>query len=229
MTVLDSLRIGRPVPFGPRDDRSSIGTRATTDAPVMAGPTGLVGDAVGDIRLHGGPDKAIHHYPAGHYAAWTAELPDIAGRFLPGAMGENFSASGLTEADVCLGDRFRLGQALLELSQSRQPCWKLNHHFGVPDMARRVQDSGRTGWYWRVIEPGLVAAGDRFDLAARPSPGWTLARVRRLLYVDTLDRAVLSEFLSLPGLTPSWARLATRRLETAAVEDWSLRLDGQSR
>ncbi len=226
MTLLDRLGIGRPVPFGPRDDRSSIATRRPVTAPVIAGPLGLAGDAVGDPTVHGGADKAIHHYPADHYAAWAADLPDLAARFIPGAFGENFSTAGLTEADVCLGDRWRLGGALLELSQSRQPCWKLNHHFGVRDMARRVQATGRTGWYWRVIEGGPVAAGDSFVRIARPHPGWSIARVQHLLYVDTLDRTALAAFLDLPGLTPSWRRLATRRLETASVEDWSGRLDG---
>ncbi len=229
MITLDRLGVGRPVPFGPRDDRSSIATRTATAAPVMAGPMGLAGDEVGDPRLHGGVDKAIHHYPADHYAAWAADLPEQAGRFMPGAFGENFSAAGLTEADVCLGDRYRVGGALLELSQSRQPCWKLNPRFGVRDMARRVQATGRTGWYWRVIEGGAVAAGDTFTPIARPHPGWTLARVQHLLYVNMLDRDALAEFLALPGLTPSWRRLAARRLETAAVEDWSGRLDGKSR
>lgn len=229
MIVLDQIRVGRPASFGPRGDRSSIATRSAVAGPVMAGSAGLAGDEVGDAGLHGAPDKAIHHYPADHYAAWAADLPALAGRFMPGAMGENFSASGLTEAMVCLGDRFRLGRALLELSQARQPCWKLNVRFDQRDMARRVQDSGRTGWYWRVVEPGLVAAGDGFELVARPHPAWTLARVHRLLYVDMLDRDALAEFIALPGLTPSWMRLATRRLDSAAVEDWLPRLEGQSR
>ena len=133
---------------------------------------------------------------------------------------------GWTEADVCIGDLFRLGSALVELSQARQPCWKLNLRFGLPDMARRVQDSGRTGWYLRVLVPGSVAAGDRMTLTARPNPGWDLARVQRLLYRDAVDREALAEFAGLAGLSASWRALAMRRLESGAFEDWAPRLSG---
>jgi MOSC domain-containing protein YiiM len=121
---------------------------------------------------------------------------------------------------------FRLGSALVELSQARQPCWKLNLRFGLPDMARRVQDSGRTGWYLRVLVPGSVAAGDRMTLTARPNPGWDLARVQRLLYRDAVDREALAEFAGLAGLSASWRALAMRRLKSGAFEDWAPRLSG---
>ena len=112
---------------------------------------------------HGGPEKAVHHYPFDHYEAWRTELGDIGLLRQPGAFGENLSAVGLTEADVAVGDVFRLGSAIVEVSQGRQPCWKLNERFGQPTVAKSVQASGRTGWYYRVIETGLVA----------PMPSWS--------------------------------------------------------
>ena len=118
-----------------------------------------------------------------------------------------------------------LGLALLEASQGRQPCWKLNLRFDVPDMARRVQESGRSGWYFRVIEPGMVAAGDRGVLVERPHPAWSLARVSHLLYHDRMNRPALAELAGLPGLTESWKRLAEARLASGRTEDWSRRIE----
>jgi MOSC domain-containing protein YiiM len=153
------------------------------------------------------------------------ELPDHAERFRPGAFGENLAIVGATEADFCLGDHWGVGGALLEISQGRQPCWKLNVRFDVPDMARRVQESGRSGWYFRVIEPGMVAAGDSGVLTDRPHPDWSLARVSHLLYHDRLNRPALAHLARLPGLTESWKRLAEARLASGRTEDWSRRIE----
>lgn len=218
------LRIGRPVPFGPRGEPSAIDKRPVA-GPLRATATGLAGDAQGDPQRHGGPDKAIHAYPAAHYRAWAADLPTAADRFLPGAFGENLVIAGATEADICLGDRWRAGGVLLEVSQGRQPCWKLNLRFGRPDMARRVQDSGRTGWYFRVLEEGDLEAGQGARLVARPHPDWPLSRVAELLYRAPLDRAALAAFAALPGLPASWRRLAENRLASGRVEDWRPRLE----
>jgi MOSC domain-containing protein YiiM len=149
----------------------------------------------------------------------------MAARFCPGGFGENLVVEGATERDICLGDHWRIGGALLKVSQSRQPCWKLNLRFDVADMARRVQTSGRTGWYFRVLEPGQMEAGTTASLALRPHPEWPLTRVARLLYHDALDLDALAALADLPGLPEGWRRLAMRRIENGAVEDWTRRLD----
>ncbi|KFA38520.1 molybdenum cofactor sulfurase, partial [Xanthomonas vasicola pv. musacearum NCPPB 4384] len=150
---IDSVAIGRVRDFTRPGSRSAIDKRALQGA-VQVGIEGLEGDEQGDLRVHGGPDKAIHHYPRDHYAAWRNELGTHALLEAAGAFGENLSSVGLTEADVCLGDRFALGTAVVEVSQLRQPCWKLSDRFGVRELARRVQETGRTGWYYRVLQPG---------------------------------------------------------------------------
>lgn len=224
---LDAVLVGRCAPLGPAGVPSGIAKQPVTH-PVAVGPLGLDGDEQGDRRHHGGPEKAVHHYPGDHhYATWRRELPGPPPVLeAPGAFGENLATHGLTEATVCLGDLWRAGTALLQVSQARQPCWKLDHRFAVPGMARRVQASGRTGWYYRVVAPGRVGPGDTLALVERPLPDWPLTRLLRALYVDRLDRTALAEIAGLTLLAPSWRSLAARRLEHGRVEDWTARLDG---
>lgn len=161
---------------------------------------------------------------APRYRDWAEELPGLAPRFRPGAFGENLVVEGAVEADICLGDRWRLGHALLEVSQARQPCWRLNLSFERADMARRVQASGRTGWYFRVLEAREIAPGQSARLLARPHPEWGLDRVWRLLYRDRLNTAALAEFVVLPTLPERWRNMARARLANGRTEDWTRRL-----
>lgn len=223
-TPVDSVLTGQAVPYTRPGTRSAI-ARQPLAGVAQVGVLGIAGDEQGDRRVHGGLDKALHHYAFDHYLAWRRDLGDIAVLARPGAFGENLSTRGLTEADVCLGDRLRIGSVLLEVSQSRQPCWKLNDRFGVADMALRVQQTGRTGWYYRVLEPGTLQAGDALDLVARPHPGWNLLRLIDVLYRQPLDIPVLESMQELP-LTPSWHRLVAGRLASRQVESWSARIKG---
>lgn len=225
--TIDAVLTGRAVDYTRPGSRSAIDKRAV-EGPVRIGPEGLAGDEQGDRRVHGGPDKAIHHYPRDHYASWQGEVGAHALLQAAGAFGENISTAGITEADVCLGDRLRLGSALVEVSQARQPCWKLSDRFGIADMARRVQDSGRSGWYYRVLETGTVQAGDTLALVDRPHPHWPLPRLSELLYRRTLDRDELHGALALP-LVPSWRKLFERRLQQGDTESWDSRLGGPAR
>ena len=130
---LDALLTGRARPFTRPGSRSGI-TKSPRDGALRVTSVGLEGDEQGDLRVHGGVEKAIHHYPREHYAAWIAELGEHPLLMQAGAFGENFSTHGWSEADVCLGDRVRAGTALLEVSQGRMPCWKLNDRFEVAGM-----------------------------------------------------------------------------------------------
>lgn len=225
--TIDAVLTGRAVDYTRPGSRSAIDKRAV-EGPVRIGPEGLAGDEQGDRRVHGGPDKAIHHYPRDHYASWQGEVGAHALLQAAGAFGENISTAGITEADICLGDRLRLGSALVEVSQARQPCWKLSDRFGIADMARRVQDSGRSGWYYRVLETGTVQAGDTLAVVDRPHPDWPLPRLSELLYRRTLDRDELHGALALP-LVPSWRKLFERRLQQGDTESWDSRLGGPAR
>lgn len=188
---------------------------------------GLVGDEQGDLRAHGGPDKAVHCYAWSHYPYWRELLPGNAMLEAPGAFGENLSLEGVDEHTVCVADRWRIGTALFEVSQGRQPCYKLNLRFGIRDMALRVQDTLRAGWYLRVLEPGSLGAGDRIELVDRPCGSHTIADLLALIRDREVDPARIAPVLELP-LTPSWRKLFERRLLSGQVEAWGKRIEGSS-
>lgn len=131
--------------------------------PVAVGRLGLDGDAQADRRLHGGPGKAVYAYPLEHYEFWRTQRR-LAGRgdtpLVHGALGENLTVQGLLEEACWIGDRLALGTALLEVSEVRTPCFKLNVKMGLAHAARLMDQSGHTGFYLRVIQPGTITAGD---------------------------------------------------------------------
>jgi MOSC domain-containing protein YiiM len=202
---------------------SSAIQKAALGIPVEVTRLGLVGDEHADLRIHGGVDKAVHCYPWPHYALWREELPGLDLLHRPGAFGENFSVEGLDEHTVCIGDRWRIGSAEFEVSQGRQPCQKLNLRFEVPHMAARVQQTARAGWYFRVIEPGIVRASDALELRARPHPAHSVASLLELIRDRETDAGKLAAVLELP-LTSSWRRLFERRVQTGSAEDWTQRI-----
>lgn len=228
---IDALLMGQVKPLGARQAPSGIDKYAV-EGFLVFNELGFVDDAQGDLKAHGGVDKAIHHYPFDHYSSWVSffeekgleiDGPDMS---RPGAFGENISTVGFKESDVCLGDIFQLGSGVVQISQGRQPCWKLNERFSEKTMARSVQKTGRTGWYYRVLEEGAVQTGDKLQLKERLASDWDLARVTNLLYVDVNNLGAFEEMVKLPFLAASWKQLAERRLAKGEVEDWKRRLDG---
>lgn len=188
--------------------------------------TGFMSDAQADLRLHGGPDKAVHHYPADHYSAWQSEKFETSFAFRAGSFGENISTAGIVEHDVCLGDIFELGTARVQISQGRQPCWKLNMHTRVPEIARHVQQTGKTGWYYRVLQQGEVKVGDQLKLIERPVEQWPLDRLIKARFEQNLSRDVAKELSNIPELAKNWRQHFYKRAFTEFVEDQSPRLVG---
>jgi MOSC domain-containing protein YiiM len=224
---LRAVLVGTARPFARAGVVSAIDKRCV-DGSVLIGTEGLESDEQGDRNVHGGPDKAVHCYAWQHYASWQRELPACPIFQAPGAFGENFSVEVLDETLVCLGDQWQVGTALVEVSQGRQPCWKLNHRFEVSDMAARVQRTLRAGWYLRVLQPGMVVAGAVMVLKARPHAAWSIARLLSIISERDCNPALLEEVLALP-LTPSWRKPFSCRLESGAAENWASRLTGLPR
>ncbi|HGF7201094.1 TPA: MOSC domain-containing protein [Vibrio cholerae] len=221
--VINCILAGQTVAF-------AHGSQSAIDKKIMHGrqrvtQLGFINDQQGDPRFHGGIQKALHIYPSEHYPIWQQELGNKPIFQTVGAFGENLSSTGITEAFICLKDKIRIGSTLLEVSQGRMPCWKLNVRFNQKDMATRLQDTLRTGWYFRVLEEGDIGADDEILLCERPYPNWSLARIMSAVFTGQLDQEELSDIAQLP-LVESWGKLITRRLETGQVEDWEMRLIG---
>lgn len=183
------------------------------DGPLQLGPEGFQGDHQADRRVHGGPDKAVHLYPADHYARLAAAFPEAADQLVAGSLGENLSTFGLTEADVCVGDVFALGSARLQVCQPRSPCWKIDTRFGVDGMAALIAETGMTGWYWRVVEPGEARSGDSLVLNERPRDGMTLADAMAIWRAHRPSLADLERIADAPGIAAGWRRKVLERAD----------------
>ena len=189
---------------------------------IWLGSAGLDGDGHGDSKRHGGSEKAVHVYPSEHFRFWREALGvDGIG---PGAFGENFATSGATEAGVCIGDIYEVGEALVQVSQPRRPCWRLARRWRRRDLALLMQRSGHTGWYLRVLRPGYVAPRQPLTLTERPFPEWTVVRTNELLY-ETAEPRTLERLADCPALAEGCRVRLVERLQGAA-EDPMPRLYG---
>jgi MOSC domain-containing protein YiiM len=224
MFAIKQMYAGAVAPLGPKGVPSGI-RKSAVPPPWIVTQYGLVGDAQGDLVHHGGPEKAIHHYPVEHYAAWMREDSSLTDALAcPPVFGENIAIGGMTEQSVHLGDVYRLGSALLQVCQGRQPCWKLNVRLGRKVIAYKMQSSGRTGWYYRVLQAGEAVPGDGLKLVDRPNPALPLSKLIALVFSRAIDVDELARVLDVPELSSSWQSLLRRRLETMKVEEWSGRL-----
>ncbi|MEO6716808.1 MAG: MOSC domain-containing protein [Novosphingobium sp.] len=208
-----SVLTGTITPFRAPDETSAI-AKCPRAGPIAIGLLGLSGDEQADRVHHGGPDKAIHHYPYDHYPSWRSEIGDHPLLSSPGGFGENISTHGLLECEVCIGDRFRLGTALVELSHGRTPCWKISHRFGLPKLTAQVLKTGRTGWYYRVLEPGTVQTDDTIELVKRSQPEWTTQRTFDLIVCGKgkHDPAALRALAGMEVLAAAWRETAVEAL-----------------
>jgi MOSC domain-containing protein YiiM len=176
----------------------------------MLRTTNLDGDRQADLSVHGGPNKAVYCYPGEHYAAWNAELPDPSRT--SGAFGENFTTEGLLETAVSIGDRYRVGSAVVRVTTPRLPCFKLAAKFQRDDMIERFVRSGRCGFYFSVIEEGEVGGGDEFELLGREEPTLTIAEINELYTAKLPDRETLQRSLDVKLLPESWRMRFRARL-----------------
>jgi MOSC domain-containing protein YiiM len=205
---LVSLQVGMPQHLGnadatDQDDQPwySGFIKLPVDRPLMARRTNLDGDGQADLKVHGGPDKAILAYSADHYPSWQTVLQR---EFPYGAFGENLSIAGASEADYCIGDVLELGQARLQVSQPRQPCWKLARRWGVDQLSAAVIKSGRSGWYLRVLAEGMVETGQSLRLLERPCPEFPVAWVNQLRYRQRTDQAAVERLATCELLSQTW-------------------------
>jgi MOSC domain-containing protein YiiM len=171
------------------------------DGPVMMRQLDLDGDRQADLSVHGGPYKAVYAYPSEHYAFWRKELP---GMDLPwGQFGENLTTEGLNEKDTHIGDVLRVGQATVQVTQPRVPCCKLAAKFQRDDILKRFLQSGRSGFYFAVIEEGLVAAGDAIERIQEDENGIAVSDINQLYY-HGIDVPLMRRVIQLNALPIDW-------------------------
>lgn len=203
-TPITAIYIGR-VQLMPGDSRTTGIFKHAVTGPLQVGIEGLEGDQQADRRVHGGPGKALHHFPVANYRRLADRFPDLAAAFVPGALGENITTPDLDEGDVFIGDTFAFGSARIQLSQPRRPCWKIDARFGLEGIALFVEAQGLAGWYYRVLEPGTVRSGDELKLLDRHPESLSLREFHALAHAHRPMVAELMRLAHLAGLEPSWA------------------------
>jgi MOSC domain-containing protein YiiM len=216
MTRVVSCNVGKPVLA-----RSPSGTVLTgifkypVQGIVKVGRLNLDGDQQADLTVHGGFHKAVYAYPSEHYEYWREQLPHTD---LPwGMFGENLTTEGLLESGVYIGDRYRIGSALLQVTQPRMPCFKLALKFNRPEMVKRFWASGRSGFYLSVVEEGELRQENPIELVARGEPAVSIAEVLKLYRHRAPERTDLERALAAP-LSSEWKTELRERLWTLPPE-----------
>ncbi|MDX2321184.1 MAG: MOSC domain-containing protein [Moritella sp.] len=188
---------------------------------------GLAGDTSADKKYHGGLERALHQYPIEHYTFWQQAFTprnNQQPKFAAPGMGENISAVGMNEDNVCIGDQYQWGEAVIEVSQPRMPCHNLNARWDTVNISVQMQTLSRCGWLYRVIKPGMVEPNDVLICIKRLESPTTVKQVCELFFSEPLNSVNLTRLIEMPALSPIWGEIATTRLATNTVENWNFRL-----
>ncbi|MGE0483760.1 MAG: MOSC domain-containing protein [Gammaproteobacteria bacterium] len=211
---LPILALYRATAPGTFDDGTASGIfKQAVAGAVTLGRNGLDGDVQVDRSVHGGADQALHHYPAEHYPRLATAFPRAARDLVPGSIGENLATHGLAEADVCLGDVFAVGAVRLQVTAPRRPCWKIDRRYDARGMAAFIIDAGLTGWYYRVLDGGTLAAGAQMACIERLPCAPSIAEFHATLRAVRPPREALERFADLGALPAAWRRRLRERLD----------------
>lgn len=196
-----NVNLPREVPWRGEQILTSI-FKSPVTGPRKLSRLNVNGDAQADLSVHGGIHKAVYGYPVEHYDYWRAALSDI--NLTWGMFGENFTTEGLLEDQVYIGERFQIGTAEIQVTEPRLPCYKLGIRFGRTEMVKRFLASGRTGFYFAVLKPGVVEAGQGFERTHRPAHGITIADLVRVLAFDPDDLVTMQRIVQIEDLSDGW-------------------------
>lgn len=213
---LVSLNVGKPVAIahGAKEVLSGI-FKQPSKLTHMLTFTGLQGDGQGDTDHHGGPDKAVCVYFEKRYSYWREQFE---GPFEYGAFGENFTLTNWTEDDLCIGDIVQAGEVILQVSQPRQPCYKLSLRHQLPELSERVQREGYTGFYFRVLQVGSMKVGTELSITHKHPKRKTITEANRVMYIDKEDLQGIRELLEVQELARSWQDTLGSRLKRLQQE-----------
>ena len=199
----------RPLPVS---GRPTAMYKTPIAAPIELGTLGLAGDEHADTRAHGGPDKAVHLYPGTHYVKLATQFADAQAQLVRGSMGENLATTELDEHGVRIGDVWQLGTAQIQVCQPRNPCWKIDERFGAEGMALYIDQHILTGWYWRVLEPGVVSPTDALVLLHPNTQAPSLYEAMRLWREHRPSLDQLAQLAETTGIAPNWQDKIRQRL-----------------
>lgn len=211
-TTIEAVFIGSLSPLPPEGQPTGI-FKQRVRGPVRVTREGLLGDEHGDPRVHGGPEKAVHYFAAENHERFADALGVPAAELRPGVLGENLSGHGLVEADLCIGDVYAAGSSRLQLSQPRRPCWRIDNRLSRPKANLVLSELGCPGWYFRVLEPGTLAAGGELRLVERNPDPISVARLLRAGAAHRPQPGELRTIAATPGLNSDWAQRLVRRAE----------------
>jgi len=222
-SIIDELRLGKIGKLLSID--SAINKQVIDSSRVSF--FGLAGDEQADKVFHGGKERAILQYDSAHYKQLSDQFPNSSHLLAVGSFGENLVATGMSERNICIGDIVEAGTVILQVTQPRQPCFKLNYRFNEPTISRFSQNNCKTGWFYRVLVEGTIKKGDTIKVTKRPYPHWTIAKVQHYLYIETDNLEATRQLSNLAPLANEVKNIFVRRLESNDVEDWGTRLSGQ--
>ena len=213
---LISLNVARPRLAMYKGNTLNTGIfKQPVSGPVALRKLNLDGDRQADLAVHGGPFKAVYAYPSEHYEFWNAEL--LAADLPWGMFGENFTTEGLLESGLHIGDRLRIGSAIVVVRQPRMPCHKLAVKFQRDDILQRFLSSGRSGFYFSVEQEGTVEAGDSFEFLSREPLDITIAEMNHLFVDDKYNQELLNKAMTTPALPEDWRDYLRKRQAGPAV------------
>lgn len=221
MIKIEKLFIGKPKQLPFYQFTTSIDR--TEVAELIIHTDRIENDDVFNKVHHGGPQRVVHHYPLEHSQYFQNVYPNH--NFKPGRMGENMSTTGLLEKDVCIGDVYGVGNVRLVVTEPRKPCATINHQFSLPGLARQVQNTSRTGWFYKVLIPGTISTKDKITLIERPYPTFTIDLCVQALLVKP-DHEILKLIVNNPAISENWKKPAAEFLATGKMPDDGHRLGG---
>ncbi|MEP1034829.1 MOSC domain-containing protein [Ekhidna sp.] len=211
---LESIFVGKPVKadYHGRDISTGI-FKNKVIGPVKVSSFNIEGDKQADLTVHGGIDKAVYLYPAEHYDFWKKERSDL--HFEPGLFGENLSASGLDETNTCIGDVFEVGSIVLSVTSPRMPCYKLGIRMKDPGFVRDFMKAERNGFYFKVLQEGVIQAGDEIKKISQDGHHLTVQETIQLYTTRKFDTVLLKKAVDSPSLPEDWVEYFTVRLHQA--------------
>lgn len=203
------LFAAKPVPFGPRGAPSSIAKLPVQTLTVSLDRTEE--DEQGNKKLHGGKEKVLHQYALNSYEVFKSHYPDNAAVFVPGSIGENISVAGMDDTTVKIGDVYKFGEVILQVGSPRVPCNKISHRYGLKNLDRFVNQHSITGWYYRVLQTGVINVGDAVELEARDSASMTIEQFMQCVNNREASPQQLMDAAMLDGLDPEWKERLQKR------------------